>query len=229
MRVMQVFADKGKKKLIYVSGKETGKVLTIRDMSVIALNELDLKYGTAVDTRNILRDTFGITNTEKSDPTGIRILTYEKLVRMLAEDILTCLKYFGFKADKKKKLLFVTGEDEELVMNHNGGNIVYTNYPWTIVSKAIYAVMEGVNAMKGEHEEGVDVSRWKEDFSEEYRYWKIIEATKKAIAEELENSLAESFDEEAANIIAGINSNMQERHDVYSKLQPKNYGVYPKY
>ncbi len=229
MKVNNIFADKSRNRLIYLGTEETGKNLTLREMSRIALKTLNLKYGVAIDTRDVLNDIFGITNTDKNDPTGIRILPYERLVRRFADDMLECLLAFGFKADKTKKILFSTKEDEVLTMNHNGGNIVYTNYPWTVVSKAIYAAMEGLNAMKGEHEKNVDISRWKADFPAEYENWQAIAETKKSIANELEEALADSFDEEASNIIAGINSSMMERHKVYSELQPNNYGKYPKY
>lgn len=224
LEISTVFSNS--QKILYETGG-IGDSATLRDLSKITLNKLQLTYGTAIDSRVILRDMFGIENTVKNDPSGRKIIQYERLVRLFADDLVECLNHFGFKADKTKKRLLPSKNIENLDLVHSGGNIVYTNYPWTVVYKAASAVQEAKNSMFGVHDAGVWLQDWADDYPEEFESWVELKAIKREIAEVLDQEARSKFDGIASKIVEDIESSLKSRHEKYSDMQPYGYGTYP--
>jgi hypothetical protein len=181
----------------------------------------DLTYGSSIDTFDVLKE-FGITLTDEIKTDGNKYMQYFNLAKAMGDEFVRHLDMFGFKSDKKKKPAS-EGFDNN---RHINGNIVYTNWPWTVVGKALKATEESINAMKGVHDENVDLNVWREYSPVEYSRWKSLAANKLSFARNEMEHWKIGFDEEARELIEIIESDIEEKKRFFKNLQPENYGRY---
>jgi hypothetical protein len=205
-------------------GKGTGsRTIKLRDLVKEYLLDANLKYGEAVDTFDVMRD-FGIEITDEVMNNGRLYMQYFNLAKAIGSEMVEHLNLFGFKADKKVKPKY-EGFDNSI---HINGNVVYTNYPWTVVSKAIAATVESSNAMKGIHDSGVDLSIWEENYPDQVRTWKAIQEEKTRFAnEELASWREDVFNPMAMPLQEYIQEHFEEMAATARGRQPENYGRYP--
>ena len=203
-------------------GGAGSRTVTIGEMAKEFLQEAQVKYGQSINTYDVLAN-FGITETKGLLKNGRRYMQYLNLARRLGDELVEHLTLYGFKADKKKKPAY-EGFDNTL---HVNGNMVYTNYPWTVVQKSVAAVNESINAMTGEHDKGIDLEPWREISEVEVDAWKDLAAAKKKFGDvDMQLWKENVFDPMSAPLIDRINENWDEMVMAVRDKQPKNYGVY---
>jgi hypothetical protein len=195
--------------------------IKVNELVMEYLTTYNIKYGESIDTFDVMSE-FGIVLTPEIESDGKKYLMYFNLAKTLGEEFVNQLTMFGYKADKKKKPAS-EGFDNN---RHINRNVVYTNWPWTVVSKAVKAAEESMNAMKGVHDDGIDMSEWEEQYPEEYALWRELAADKISFAKNDMNLWKDSFDEKAYELLDFINLDIEEKKDTFRKLQPKNYGRY---
>lgn len=201
------------------AGKRT---ITIGEMAKEYLLEAQLTYGQSIDTYAVL-ELFGITETKGLLKNGRRYMQYLNLAKKLGDELVEHLTRFGFKADKKKKPHY-EGFDSS---KHINGNVVYTNYPWTVVLKAQAAVLESINAMSGVHDDGIDLSIWEELSQVQVDAWRDMSEAKKKFGDEDMKVWKEMvFDAKAKPLSDHILENWENMANAVRGKQPSRYGVY---
>ncbi len=200
----------------------TGATVTLHELAKDYLLRANLKYGASVNTFEVLRE-YGIEESPALLRDGKKYMKYYNLASRLGDEITEHLNMFGFKADKKLKPKY-EGFDNAM---HINGNMVYTNYPWTVVAKSVAAVTESINAMKGSHDAGIDLTAWEELFPEEVERWHKIAELKRTFGEmDMMDWKDNIFDKYAIPLHEKIIEEFEERAEAVKDKQPVNYGRY---
>jgi hypothetical protein len=199
------------------------RTVTLRGLVKEYLLEKQLTYGRSVDTYDLLKEV-GISETASLLRDGREYMRYVALAKKVADEMVEHLTMFGFKADKKKKAR-AEGFDGT---RHINGNVVYTNYQWTVAGKAGAAVLESLNSMVGIHDEGIDMSHWRATRPNEYNKWRAIADEKHRFGtEEMTEWAKDVFEPAYKELMESINGeDLEERIAIAKTMQPVNYGRY---
>jgi hypothetical protein len=201
---------------------EGDRTITIGNLVKEYLLAAQLRYGNSIDAYEVLAQ-FGIKENDELLGDGRKYLRYINLAEKVADELVSHLTMFGFKADKKKKPKVEGFENAK----HINGNMVYTNYPWIVTYKAGRAAIESYTAMIGKHDEGIDLSLWEELKPNQVRKWKVLQETKVRFArEEIEPWMNQSFTPLYDELTQEIEEDVEEMMTIARTRQPSRYGVY---
>jgi hypothetical protein len=219
---IKIVYNNSRTSVIYAHGTGTGS-MTIREIVKDYLLSHRVTYGVAIAAFKVMEE-YGLVETDEIIQNGKLYYQFMKLAPRIADEMLLHLNLFGFKPDKRKK----PAEEGFDNARHINGNMVYTNYYWTVVYKSKRAVGEAINSMKGKHDSGVDLSYWRETRPDEYLKWVSLASSKERFANDVMVEWAEDeFDPKYSDLVSSIEEDIEERKEVARTMQPRNYGVYP--
>lgn len=188
------------------------------------LMEKQVTYGMVIDVIQVLEnDGYKIpSNTDKTQVGNL--IEFYLCVDRLSAEFKKHLKDFGFIADRNVNN---TIDHPKFIKHEKCKNIVFTRYPWTNGFKAISIINDFVSITENDLSFNTDIDVFKKVSKDAHKYLKNMLSVFNKVNLKTKDVLETINYEEIKNEFRiYYKENKEDLVEIWSKRQPKNYGIY---